>query len=315
MVSQAMSFFSLLYFSSFLLVMSCNDWFLIWMGLEINMISFIALIFNYSMFNVESCMKYFFVQSLGSALLMVMFYLSLNYLSYVMIFILSYKIGAGPFFFWFPSVCSGISWSSCFLLMTFQKILPLLIISLMVNVLLWILSAVSMIIGAFGSMNQKSLKRLLAYSSIHHIGWMYLVNFYDSCSWMMYLIVYMMMLFSVVILLSSFEIMSLEVLKGVSNKWLFVMSMLSMGGLPPFLGFFLKWWVFLNLMMMSKIILVLMIMMSVLMFYVYLRIVFSLLVKLTMEKSWSKFMISKINFNGVMLIIMGMMFGPFMILI
>jgi len=46
------------------------------------------------------------------------------------ILVIRYKIGAGPFYFWFPSVCEMISWGPCFLLIRIQKLIPLVLISM-----------------------------------------------------------------------------------------------------------------------------------------------------------------------------------------
>lgn len=64
---------------------------------------------RYRIMNIESCYKYFFVQSLGSAIFMGLLYINIEYMGFLICLVLRYKIGAGPFFFWFISVCFGVS--------------------------------------------------------------------------------------------------------------------------------------------------------------------------------------------------------------
>nr|YP_009680174.1 NADH dehydrogenase subunit 2 [Neoscona scylla]QDF64708.1 NADH dehydrogenase subunit 2 [Neoscona scylla] len=278
--------FSMFYIMSIMLTLSSNDWILIWVGLEINMMSFISLIFMRTSSGIEACMKYFFIQSLGSGILMMMFYSDFLWFDYLLLSVLSYKIGGGPFFFWFPSLCESLSWGMCFLLMTIQKVLPLILISFLVSMFLWVIIFSSIFIGAMGSMNQKSMKRLLAYSSIHHIGWILMCNFIWEMMWLVYLVVYTMLISGIVMILMNDDVRDVGGLWKVSSKWSFVLGMLSMGGMPPLLGFYLKWWMFYYLMMLDMSLLVLMIIMSVLMFYVYFRVAYVLVMGGLSIMSW-----------------------------
>nr|YP_009108124.1 NADH dehydrogenase subunit 2 [Araneus ventricosus]AIU45746.1 NADH dehydrogenase subunit 2 [Araneus ventricosus] len=295
MLAQSVVGFSSFYLASILLTLSCSNWFLVWMGLEINMMSFIAIMYSRSSEGVEVCLKYFFIQGLGSGILMMMFYSEFGWFDYIILMILSYKMGAGPFYFWFPSVCEGLEWGCCFLLMTIQKVLPLLLISFLTSMFLWVIILSSMFIGAAGSMNQESMKRLMAYSSIHHVGWILLGNFLNDILWIVYLITYSFLISGVMLSMMNDKILDVGMLGKISSKWSFVLGMLSMGGMPPMLGFYLKFWLFYNLLFMDYSLLLFMIIMSVLMFYVYLRVVYSVIMSSMNMLSWvSKMMVSSI---------------------
>nr|QHH25561.1 NADH dehydrogenase subunit 2 [Argiope ocula] len=309
MFAQSVGLFSVFYILSIVLTMSCSDWFLIWMGLEINMMSFIVLVYDRSSTSVEVCMKYFFIQSLGSGILMMMFYTESEWFEYVSLGILSYKMGGGPFYFWFPAVCDSLSWGSCLLLMTVQKILPLMLISFLVSMFLWVIVISSLITGAVGSLNQKSVKRLMAYSSIHHIGWILVGNFINDSMWIIYLIMYMFLIMGIIWTLMKDKILELGMLSKISSKWSFVLGMLSMGGMPPMLGFYMKWWVFFNLMIMDFSLMIFMILMSVLMFYVYLRIIYSVLMGGVKMNSWNVLMNNKLFFSLDLIYMMGINVG------
>nr|YP_009691835.1 NADH dehydrogenase subunit 2 [Argiope perforata]QEG58615.1 NADH dehydrogenase subunit 2 [Argiope perforata] len=309
MFAQSVGFFSIFYILSIIMTVSCSDWFLVWVGLEINMMSFIALIYDRSSISVETCMKYFFIQSMGSGILMMMFYSEFNWFEYVCLSVLSYKMGGGPFYFWFPSVCDSLSWGSCLLLMTVQKVLPLLMISFLVSMFLWLIIMSSLIMGALGSMNQKSVKRLMAYSSVHHIGWILMGNFMAESMWMIYLMMYSALIAGVIWTLMKDKILEVGMLEKMSSKWSFVLGMLSMGGMPPMLGFYLKWWLLYNLMMVDFSLLVLMILMSVLMFYVYLRISYSVIMGSMSMKCWSSVIMNKKIMSLDLMYMMGLNIG------
>nr|YP_010219066.1 NADH dehydrogenase subunit 2 [Phoneutria boliviensis]UBY46219.1 NADH dehydrogenase subunit 2 [Phoneutria boliviensis] len=306
-----MILFVLVYLYSFYLVIGGNDWFMIWLGLEINMMMFIMIMFSrYSVFNIESCLSYFFIQSLGSAIFMGLFYIGKEYMDFVLCLTLGYKMGAGPFFFWFPSVCSGISWMSCFVLMSFQKIIPLMLISMFISWVFFFVVVVSLLMGVFGSFNQRDLKRLMAYSSIYHLGWILLCILIDSESWFNYLLIYMLMVFPVIFFMKVEDISDLmDMVKVSSSLWMTVI-MLSMAGMPPFLGFFLKWFAFSMIMGYSIFYMVVLVVCSIVMFYVYFRVIYDVLVGYFCYSSWvNYFMDSSSSVWLEFLCVLGMLFG------
>nr|WIM51602.1 NADH dehydrogenase subunit 2 [Parabathippus shelfordi] len=309
--------FVFIYLLSFVLVMGSDDWFLVWMGLEINMMSFLILIYRRSDLSIiESCLKYFFIQSIGSALLIGLFYLNESLLGNMFFVILSYKVGAGPFFFWFPSLCSGMMWVSCYVLMTFQSILPLLLMQMFVHWVLWLIVVLSLIVGILGSFNQCNMKQLMAYSSIHHLGWIMLVMMIDV-GWFMYMLIYMLVLYSVVGFLVKEEVVDLSMMYYNKFKMFFVIGMLSMGGIPPLLGFYLKWMALVNILSNNMIYVMMLMLVSVVMLYVYMRIVYDILFSevgsIVVEMN---FMLSDYNVEmlSVMGIIVGVVGGIFMMI-
>nr|QHH25558.1 NADH dehydrogenase subunit 2 [Leucauge celebesiana] len=274
---QSLILFFGIYICSFMIVLGCDSWFLLWFGLEINMISFIAVIYCRSLMSIEGCMKYFFIQSVGSGMLMCSLYFDYYGMINFVSLILSYKMGAGPFFFWFSSICESLSWVSCFLLMTFQKFMPLLLISMFMGMVIWLIILVSIIVGVVGAFNEKKLKKLFAFSSIHHMGWMMLCNYLGSFIWIFYLAGYTFMLWGLIILLNGIEGLDINDLLLVNNKLILILMMLNMGGIPPMFGFFLKWFIFYSMWNFMNMYIMIIIIMSVFMLYVYLRVIYSIL--------------------------------------
>lgn len=271
--------FVFIYIMRFVIVIRREDWFLVWLGLEINIISFLILIYRrYGVREIESCLKYFFIQSLGSALFIRIFYLNYFIGGSIIILILRYKIGAGPFFYWFPSLCSGIGWDSCFILILFQKILPLLFISLFIHWILWLVVGIRLIIGVWGSFNQRDIKQLIAYSSIHHLGWIFLVRIRGDLRWILYLIIYGLVLFGVVGLLLKDDIINLSIISISNNKLFFMFGILRIAGMPPLLGFFLKWMALVRIINENILYLIILLIVSVVILYVYIRIVYDVFI-------------------------------------
>nr|AUJ21352.1 NADH dehydrogenase subunit 2 [Tetragnatha sp. Rapa Nui] len=296
-----MSFFKplfvIMYVSSFMMVMGGDSWFLLWMGLEVNMISFIILVYGKSIYEIEVCMKYFFIQGIGSAMLLMMLILSGKFLSECVILILSYKMGAGPFFFWFPSFCEGVSWASCILVMSLQKVIPLLFTGLFLCSFMWIMIFMSMFVGALGCFNESKLKKFMAFSSIHYVGWLFLCIKTNLYMWMVYLFGYMFMLVGILMSLRSDESISVKDILKMKSPGLFIFSMLNMGGMPPMLGFFLKWWVFLGILGTKIEVMWFIILLAVFMFYVYMRLVYPVLVNYIFMLNYSSYKMNSMSEN------------------
>lgn len=241
--------------------------------------SFLILIYKrYRIIMGESCLKYFFIQRMGSSLFISFFYLQKFFIRGGLIFILRLKIGAGPFFFWFPSLCSGLDWVSCYFLMLFQKILPLVLIFLFVHWILWLIVVIRLVFGVLGSFNQRNIKYLLAYSSIHHLGWIIIVGILSNTSWILYLIIYGVVLFSVVVLLFKDDIIDLRYFYISKYKVIYIVRILSIGGIPPLLGFYLKWIALINIVNLGIVYLFILIIVSVIMLYVYIRIMYDVFI-------------------------------------
>nr|QTZ18981.1 NADH dehydrogenase subunit 2 [Epicypta sp. WQY004] len=275
---------------------SSNSWFGIWMGLEINLLSFIPLMINTNnLLSTEASLKYFLTQAFASSLLlfsMMLFILffnlnfNLNMYSFYNLFIfipLLIKSGIPPFHFWFPNVMEGINWMSSLMLLTWQKIAPLLIISYLMlnNSVMIIIIMISTFIGALNGLNQSSLRKIMAFSSINHLGWMLASMMFNENLWMIYFILYTFISFSIIYLFNHFKLFFINQLysfffNSFIMKNFFLISFLSMAGLPPFLGFLPKWLVIQSLILMNmNFLLVWMIFMSLITMYFYLRICYS----------------------------------------
>nr|ULR86974.1 NADH dehydrogenase subunit 2 [Macquartia sp. 3 HNL-2022a] len=313
-----------------LISISSNSWLSAWMGLEINLLAFIPLMSDNKLMSTESSLKYFLVQALASSVFLfsVIMYLMntnmeyyINMLKMMLFSSLIIKSGSAPFHFWFPNVMEGLSWTNALILMTWQKIAPLMLISyVMLNSLVFITTILSTLIGALGGFNQTSLRKLMAYSSINHLGWMLMAMYNSNLLWMTYFIIYVFLSFSLIFLFNIMKISYINQLfmmffYSKSLKYFLFCNLLSLGGLPPFLGFFPKWIVIQSLTMNNQLfLLTFMVLMALITLYFYIRLCYSAFMLNYYENNWQNF--SLYNFNKLKIFMMYSfvsMFGLFMI--
>nr|YP_009741988.1 NADH dehydrogenase subunit 2 [Opisina arenosella]QID76967.1 NADH dehydrogenase subunit 2 [Opisina arenosella] len=329
--SNKMFFLFILFFST-LISISSNSWFGCWIGLEINLLSFIPLIsYSNNLLSSESSLKYFLTQSIASINFLFSILLKLilmknfemnNFLSIMINSSLLMKMGSVPFHFWFPNVMEGLSWFNCFILMTWQKITPMILLSYYFNKnFLIIMMTFNTIIGAIGGLNQTSLRKLMAFSSINNLGWMLTSIMISENLWMFYMISYS---FLISIMCYFFQMLNMFFINQlfINNmnsliKFFFLINFLSLGGLPPFIGFFPKW-IVINFLIMNNFIFIMFIfvMTSLIMLFFYIRIIYSAFLFNYLKLKWFKILIKNkiilmINFFS-MISFLGLIFSTFL---
>nr|QAY82203.1 NADH dehydrogenase subunit 2 [Coccinella transversoguttata] len=276
-----------------LISISAYSWINIWIGLEMNLLAFIPLI-NYDNYkhSSETSMKYFLVQV--SASMFIMFAIPYSFLKFnsfdklneVSNFIFNcailMKMGAAPFHMWYPEVVRGMSWMNAMLMLTWQKIAPMILImyNFKMNTLFYMIILVSMTVSGVKAWNQTSLKKILALSSINHMGWMMSMMFLNQSLWILYFTVYLFITTNLILVLNKYNINTTYELFNLMNlnkttKFFFFLNLFSLGGIPPFLGFFPKWMVLKILMENDLYFLAfLMIFLTLISLYVYMRMIF-----------------------------------------
>nr|ADV02351.1 NADH dehydrogenase subunit 2 [Lordiphosa penicilla] len=288
-----------------LITVTSNSWLGAWMGLEINLLSFIPLLSdNNNLMSTEASLKYFLTQALASTVLLFSIILLMlnnnlnmeingSFTSMMMISSLLLKSGAAPFHFWFPNMMEGLTWMNALMLMTWQKIAPLMLISyLNVKNLLLISVIISVIVGAIGGLNQTSLRKLMAFSSINHLGWMLSAMMVSESIWLIYFMFYSFLSFILSFMFNIYKMFHLNQLFSwfMSSKILkftLFMNFLSLGGLPPFLGFLPKWIVIQQLTNCNQYMqLMVMMMMTLITLFFYLRICYSAFMLNYFENNW-----------------------------
>nr|YP_007026225.1 NADH dehydrogenase subunit 2 [Chrysomya albiceps]AFV08285.1 NADH dehydrogenase subunit 2 [Chrysomya albiceps]AMH85708.1 NADH dehydrogenase subunit 2 [Chrysomya albiceps] len=327
--SSKIMFFGILMMGT-LISISANSWLGAWMGLEINLLAFIPLMSDNKLMSTEASLKYFLTQALASSVFLfavILFLLNSsktnsNYFMEMMIFSsLLLKSGSAPFHFWFPNVMEGLSWLNALILMTWQKIAPLMLISYIIFKPLIITSIIlSSLIGALGGLNQTSLRKLMAYSSINHLGWMLAAMYNNNLLWMTYFMFYTFLTFCMIFMFNMFKTSHINQLFSLffhskTMKFFLFFNLLSLGGLPPFLGFFPKWIVIQSLTMNNQLfLLTFMVLMTLITLYFYMRLCYSAFMLNYHENNWLNMsMYKSMNMKIFMICSFFSSFGLFLI--
>ena len=283
-----------------ILIATCsNSWFGAWIGLELNLLSFIPLIsIKDNQYSSEAALKYFLIQALGSTILLIsgmMIIIKIQAFSASLSGALLLKSGSAPFHFWFPPTLEGIMWPQALILITIQKIAPMSLLSYYITEqanLISLAIIMSAIVGALGGLNQTLLRKLLAYSSINHIAWMITALIIREGTWLLYFIIYTLISISVVAIFYFIQTFHFNhLINQISSKpvlkSLIFISLLSLGGLPPFTGFVPKWIVIQQLCSSSNFILLIVLLASSLftLFY-YLRITLNSFILNSVKMKW-----------------------------
>tara|TARA_B100000965_G_scaffold78363_2_gene62309 strand:- start:6563 stop:7978 length:1416 start_codon:yes stop_codon:yes gene_type:complete len=274
-------------------MVSSNDLILFYLGLELQSLSLyiLAAIDRDNLRSSESGIKYFVLSALSSGLLLYgcsLLYgftgstnfenisVELNKLNtgavFAMVFILvglAFKVSAVPFHMWTPDVYEGSPTSITNYFAAVPKVaglavlikfmfIPFSSILLEWQTIVVFISIASMILGAVAAIGQKNLKRLLAYSSIGHMGYALAgiatgaVSGYKSS--IIYITIYVVMnvgAFSCLYLMKKDNEYKEKIsdLSGISKKHpllaiSFLIILFSLAGIPPLGGFFAKFYIF-----------------------------------------------------------------------
>jgi len=276
-----------------MVMISSNDLILFYVGLELQSLSLYVLAsFNRdNLSSSESGLKYFVLSALSSGLLLYgcsliygfsgstnFFIISENLTqsSYVLtvgiVFILvglAFKISAVPFHMWAPDVYEGSPTSVTAFFAILPKIAALTIFIRFLYVpflnlidqwqmIIIFLSIASMLFGAIAAIGQKNLKRLVAYSSIGHMGYalagLSIGTNHGIQSSITYISIYLFMnlaFFSCLFMLKKDEkyFENIEDLSGLAKNhpllsFSFLIVLFSLAGIPPLAGFFAKFYIF-----------------------------------------------------------------------
>nr|YP_001648865.1 NADH dehydrogenase subunit 2 [Microhyla okinavensis]BAF96765.1 NADH dehydrogenase subunit 2 [Microhyla okinavensis] len=286
------------------ITLASYHWLLAWIGLEINTLAIIPLMTKTPHPRaIEAATKYFLTQAAASAL--ILFSTMINSWAFgewditltspsmtiPVSIALSMKLGLAPLHFWMPEVLQGIPLTTGLILSTWQKIAPMVLLMQVSKTcdltLMIFLGLTSIFLGGWGGINQTQLRKIMAFSSIGHLGWMIIILKFSPQLTLFNFILYIIMtsaMFITLIFLNSTKMSQL------SSSWTKTPSLtsssmlilLSLGGLPPLTGFAPKLLISLeltkqNVSILAGIILVA----SLLALYFYIRLTYVLTLTLS----------------------------------
>nr|ADE80811.1 NADH dehydrogenase subunit 2 [Malurus leucopterus] len=246
------------------LTISSNHWVMAWTGLEINTLAILPLIAkSHHPRAIEAATKYFLVQAAASALVLFssmtnawhtgqwdITQLTHPTSSLILTSAIAMKLGLVPFHFWFPEVLQGSSLPTGLLLSTAMKFPPLTLLYLTSHslnpTLLTLMAIMSTALGGWMGLNQTQIRKILAFSSISHLGWMAVIIAFNPKLTMLNFYLYSLMTATVFLTLNTMKVTKLSSLmtawtKTPSLNAMLLLALLSLAGLPPLTGFLPKW--------------------------------------------------------------------------
>nr|AAQ14506.1 NADH dehydrogenase subunit 2 [Phymaturus mallimaccii] len=243
---------------------SSHHWLLAWIGLEMNTLAIIPLISKqHHPRSTEAATKYFLTQAAASAL--ILFSSTMNAWqtgswdilqtttttsSTLLTMALAMKLGLAPTHFWLTEVMQGSTTMTAMIIATWQKMAPMALIFITMNnlstTIMLIMAMTSTLIGGWGGLNQTQLRKMMAYSSIAHLGWMAAISTIMTNLLALNLLVYLTLtttMFLSMLSSKSKTIQDMMTTSATSPMMMMIMTLtlLSLGGLPPLTGFLPKW--------------------------------------------------------------------------
>nr|QED42670.1 NADH dehydrogenase subunit 2 [Macronous striaticeps] len=264
MTPQAKLIFTMSLLLGSTITISSNHWVTAWAGLEINTLAILPLIAkSHHPRAIEAATKYFLTQATASTLLLFSSMTNawftgqwdITQLTHptsclILTSAIAMKLGLVPFHFWFPEVLQGAPLTTALLLSTAMKFPPMslfFMVSPSLNpTLLTYMAILSIALGGWMGLNQTQIRKILAFSSITHLGWMVIIISYSPKLTLLNFYLYAMMTTAVFLTLNSMKTTKLSTLMTMWTKTpalsaMLLLTMLSLAGLPPLTGFLPKW--------------------------------------------------------------------------
>nr|YP_010000990.1 NADH dehydrogenase subunit 2 [Panurus biarmicus]AAN12550.1 NADH dehydrogenase subunit 2 [Panurus biarmicus]QOD96928.1 NADH dehydrogenase subunit 2 [Panurus biarmicus] len=246
------------------ITISSNHWIMAWAGLEINTLAILPMIAkSHHPRAIEAATKYFLVQAAASALVLFssmtnawstgqwdITQLTNPTSSLILTSAIAMKLGLVPFHFWFPEVLQGSPLMTGLLLSTAMKFPPMTLLFMTSHslnpIVLSCMAILSAALGGWMGLNQTQIRKILAFSSISHLGWMAIIIAYNPKLTLLNFYLYAMMTAAVFLIMNTANVVKLSTLMTAwaktpaLNATLFL-TLLSLAGLPPLTGFLPKW--------------------------------------------------------------------------
>nr|QNH81364.1 NADH dehydrogenase subunit 2 [Platyrinchus mystaceus] len=246
------------------ITISSNHWVMAWAGLEINTLAILPLISkSHHPRAIEASTKYFLIQAMASTLLLFSSTINawftgqwdITQLTYptsclLLTIAISMKLGLVPFHFWFPEVLQGSSLPTNLLLTTIMKLPPTVLLFMTTPslnpTLLSLMAIASAALGGWMGLNQTQIRKVLAFSSISHLGWMTIILIYNPKLTLLTFYLYSLTTATIFLTLSHTNTLKLATMMTAWSKFppltaILMLTLLSLAGLPPLTGFLPKW--------------------------------------------------------------------------
>nr|ABW76081.1 NADH dehydrogenase subunit 2 [Nactus pelagicus] len=249
--------------TSTIITMASNHWLLAWLALELNTLSILPIIMRTPHpRTTEAATKYFLTQTAAAALILfaatnnawqtghwTIMQTTTPLTATIITVALMMKLALAPTHFWYPDVLQGATLPTALAISTWQKLAPLALLMMLINHLptniLLLTGLLSTLVGAWMGLNQTQMRKILAFSSIAHMGWLVIALTISPTMATLTIIIYSVMTIS---LFTSLITTSSKTLLDISTSWphspalltMTLLTLMSLGGLPPLTGFMPK---------------------------------------------------------------------------
>nr|QTT61387.1 NADH dehydrogenase subunit 2 [Cyrtodactylus sp. SR1-2020] len=243
------------------ITMSSSHWLLAWLGLELNTLSVLPIIMHHHHPRAsEATTKYFLIQATAATMILLASIISawqtgqwsITHTTPTATLLtttaLMLKLGIAPLHLWYPQVLQGTTMNTALTISTWQKIAPLTLLYMTHHTLnqttLILMGLTSALIGGWGGLNQTQTRTILAFSSIAHMGWLVTTLALNQHLTTLALIMYM-----ILTLATFMPLATTKTITDIGTTWpaspatltATMMTLMSLGGLPPLAGFMPKW--------------------------------------------------------------------------
>nr|ALV88298.1 NADH dehydrogenase subunit 2 [Heteronotia binoei]ALV89093.1 NADH dehydrogenase subunit 2 [Heteronotia binoei] len=245
------------------IVMTSHHWLLAWLSLELNTLSILPMIMRSSHpRTTEAATKYFLIQTTAATLILLASTMnawqtgSWNIMqSYspmattISTIAIMMKLAIAPAHLWYPEILQGTTMTTALIISTWQKIAPLTLLYLLTNHLstnmVLLLGLTSALLGGWTGLNQTQTRKILAFSSISHMGWLITALCLNPSLATLTMITYMIMTTTMFLSLTA---STSKTLLDLGASWTHspmlltttMLALLSLAGLPPLTGFMPK---------------------------------------------------------------------------
>ena len=259
-----------------------NSNIIIWARLELNILRFLPLIISREYSPIENSIKYFLIQRFASIIYIscvLLCILKFNYILEIIIILrIIIKLGAAPFHGWFLSLSKSLRLFIFIIVSTIQKIIPI-IITRRLNIfrgLIIFIRLIRFLVVLYNRIIILRLIKVLALSRINNLVW-FLVSIITGIQF--FFIYYWLFLGVYIIFLHPIKNISNQILRARHyNKLIKIFTLLSLGGLPPFLGFLGKLYILkVSINIISRRFLFLLVIRSLIVLFIYMSFSFIIL--------------------------------------
>nr|ATG83358.1 NADH dehydrogenase subunit 2 [Cnemaspis sp. 5 IA-2017] len=244
-------------------VMLSHHWLFAWLALELNTLTILPIIIKHHHPRAtEAATKYFLIQATAAATLLLagtmnawqtgQWDITHTTPPAAMLFTMAImmKLGLAPMHLWYPEILQGTTVLTALLISTWQKIAPLTLLFMTAPALptstLMLSGLLSALLGGWAGLNQTQTRKIMAFSSIAHMGWLVTTICLDPSLTMLAFILYAIMTTTMFITLNTNttnSLANLNIMWSYSPMMLTMtmLTLLALGGLPPLTGFMPKW--------------------------------------------------------------------------